>query len=187
MGIAPRDLHFPMSTSSDFQGLWEGRKTAPSFSGLSINRHSLRPLSQASVLRGQPQLLKEFRFGVLHPSRRIGIADGCGDPFQRVDTQSIAQVLCRFLQQRQSLQRGLVALVTDALPAFFVDLHVRLGTRAMVVQIWMCAVKVGAFQQEFVLPGNWFVPPGNNRSSSRGNEAVGAFGVKGRLSDSVSM
>jgi hypothetical protein len=23
----------------DFQGLWEGRKTAPSFSGLSINRH----------------------------------------------------------------------------------------------------------------------------------------------------
>ena len=51
----------------------------------------------------------------------------------------------------------------------------------------MCAVKVGAFQQEFVLPGNWFVPPGNNRSSSRGNEAVGAFGVKGRLSDSVSM
>src|ERR1035437_465690 len=25
----------------DFQGLWEGRKTAPSFSGLSINRHFL--------------------------------------------------------------------------------------------------------------------------------------------------
>jgi hypothetical protein len=23
----------------DFQGLWKGRKTAPSFSGLSINRH----------------------------------------------------------------------------------------------------------------------------------------------------
>jgi hypothetical protein len=23
----------------DFQGLWEGRKTAPSFSGLSTNRH----------------------------------------------------------------------------------------------------------------------------------------------------
>ena len=28
----------------DFQGLWEGRKTAPSFSGLSINRHFHGPL-----------------------------------------------------------------------------------------------------------------------------------------------
>ena len=66
--------------------------------------------------------------------------------------------------------------------------HLKLQTfhdRKVLRQV--CAVKVGAFQQEFVLPGNWFVPPGNNRSSSRGNEAVGAFGVKGRLSDSVSM
>ena len=51
----------------------------------------------------------------------------------------------------------------------------------------MYAVKVDAFQQEFVLPENWFVPPGILRSSSGGNEAVGPFGVKGRLSHSVSM
>jgi len=33
--IAPHDLHFPMHFRSDFQGLWEGRKTThyrfPSF------------------------------------------------------------------------------------------------------------------------------------------------------------
>jgi hypothetical protein len=29
-------------------------------------------------------------------------------------------------------------------------------------------------------PGNWFAPPGSNRSGSGGNEAVGAFGVEGR-------
>jgi hypothetical protein len=28
----------------DFQGLWKGRKTAPSFSALSINRHFHGPL-----------------------------------------------------------------------------------------------------------------------------------------------
>ena len=36
----------------------------------------------------------------------------------------------------------------------------------------MCAVKAGAFQREVDPPGNWFVPPGNNRSGDRGNEAV---------------
>ena len=165
----------------------KGGKHVLSFSGLSTYRHFLRPLCQPSVLRGQPQPLKEFRFGLLHPPGCVCIADGRGDSFQRVHAQSIAQVLCWFLQQRQGFQRGLVALVTDALAAFLVDVHIGLSAGTMVVQIWMCAVKVGAFQQEFVLPGNWFVPPGNNRSSSRGNEAVGAFGVKGRLSDSVSM
>ena len=50
-----------------------------------------------------------------------------------------------------------------------------------------CAVKAGAFQWEVDPPGNWFVPPGNNRSGGGGNEAVGAFDVKGRLSGSVSM
>ena len=39
VGIAPHDLHFLLLCWSDFQGLWEGRKTALSFSGLSINRH----------------------------------------------------------------------------------------------------------------------------------------------------
>ena len=38
-----------------------------------------------------------------------------------------------------------------------------------------------------VPPGNWFVPPGNNRSSGGGNEAAEAFGAEGRKGDSVSM
>jgi len=50
-----------------------------------------------------------------------------------------------------------------------------------------CAVKAGAFQWEVDPPGNWFVPPGNNRSGGGGNKAVGAFDAKGRLSGSVSM
>jgi hypothetical protein len=48
----------------------------------------------------QPHSLKEFRFGLLHPSRRIGVVDGCRDPLQRVYAQSVAQVLCGFVQQR---------------------------------------------------------------------------------------
>ena len=36
-------------------------------------------------------------------------------------------------------------------------------------------------------PGNWFAPPGSNRSSGGGNEAAEAFGVEGRIGDSVSM
>jgi hypothetical protein len=42
-------------------------------------------------------------------------------------------------------------------------------------------------QRVEVPPGNWFVPPGSNRSSGGGNEAAGAFGEKGRNGDSVSM
>src|SRR6202040_1676668 len=42
-------------------------------------------------------------------------------------------------------------------------------------------------QRVEVPPGNWFVPPGNNRSSGRGNEAAEAFGAEGRKGDSVSM
>jgi len=47
--------------------------------------------------------------------------------------------------------------------------------------------KGGAFQREIDPPGNWFVPPGNNRSSGGGNEIAVAFGAKGRESDSVSV
>jgi hypothetical protein len=47
--------------------------------------------------------------------------------------------------------------------------------------------EAGAFQREVVPPGNWFVPPGNNRSGGRGNKVVGAFDAKGRSSGSVSM
>jgi hypothetical protein len=42
-------------------------------------------------------------------------------------------------------------------------------------------------QREIDPPGNWFVPPGNNRSSGRGNEVAEAFGGKSRNSDSVSV
>jgi hypothetical protein len=34
-------------------------------------------------------------------------------------------------------------------------------------------------------PGNWFVPPGDNRNGGGGNEAVGPFYWKGSLSDSA--
>jgi len=32
-----------------------------------------------------------------------------------------------------------------------------------------------------VPPGNWFAPPGSNRSGSGGNEAAGASDVEGRF------
>ena len=50
-----------------------------------------------------------------------------------------------------------------------------------------CAVKGGGPQRELNPPGNWFAPPGSNRSSGGGNEAAEAFGVEGRIGDSVSM
>ena len=43
-------------------------------------------------------------------------------------------------------------------------------------------MKAGAFQRGKDPPGNWFVPPSNNRSGGRGNEAVGAFDAKSRSS-----
>jgi len=46
---------------------------------------------------------------------------------------------------------------------------------------YQCAVKGAGLQRVQLPPGNWFVPPGSNRSGSGGNEAVGAFGVEGRL------
>jgi hypothetical protein len=42
-------------------------------------------------------------------------------------------------------------------------------------------------QRVEVPPGSWFVPPGNNRSSGGGNEAIEAFGAESRSGDSVSM
>jgi len=36
-------------------------------------------------------------------------------------------------------------------------------------------------------PGNWFAPPGSNRSGGKGNRTVGAFGVEGHVGDSVSV
>ena len=51
----------------------------------------------------------------------------------------------------------------------------------------VCAVKGGGPQRELNLPGNWFAPPGSNRSSGGGNEAAEAFGVEGRIGDSASV
>ena len=45
-------------------------------------------------------------------------------------------------------------------------------------------MKGAGLQWERIPPGNWFAPPGSNRSSGRGNEAAEAFGVEGRLGDS---
>ena len=36
-------------------------------------------------------------------------------------------------------------------------------------------------------PGNWFAPPGSNRSSDGGNEVAEAFGVEGRDGDLASV
>jgi hypothetical protein len=58
--------------------------------------------------------------------------------------------------------------------------------QAPAATLW-CAVKGTDPQREINPPGNWFVPPGSNRSNGGGNEVVGAFGVEGRDSDSASM
>jgi hypothetical protein len=43
-----------------------------------------------------------------------------------------------------------------------------------------CAVKRRWSTAGNIPPGNWFAPPGSNRSSSGGNEAAEASGVEGR-------
>ena len=50
-----------------------------------------------------------------------------------------------------------------------------------------CAVKRRWSTAGVNPPGNWFAPPGSNRSSSGGNEAAEAFGVEGRIGDLASM
>src|ERR1035437_5068168 len=52
----------------DFQGLWKGRKTAPSFSALSINRHFHGLLQSPRTLRR--------RSSSLHPSSLARTASG---------------------------------------------------------------------------------------------------------------
>ena len=44
-----------------------------------------------------------------------------------------------------------------------------------------CAVKGADPQRELDSPGNWFAPPGSNRSVDGGNEIGEAFGIEGRL------
>ena len=50
-----------------------------------------------------------------------------------------------------------------------------------------CAVKRWWSTAGVYPPGNWFAPPGSNRSSGRGNEAAEAFGAEGRIGDLASM
>jgi hypothetical protein len=61
------------------------------------------------------------------------------------------------------------------------------GLGQLVSRITGCAVKGGGPQRELNPPGNWFAPPGSNRSSSGGNEAAEAFGVEGRIGDLASV
>ena len=70
-------------------------------------------------------------------------------------------------------------------------LHVigRSGVRlsSCLARIIRCAVKGVGPQRVKFPPGNWFAPPGSNRSGSGGNESVGAFGVEGRYGDLASV
>jgi hypothetical protein len=50
-----------------------------------------------------------------------------------------------------------------------------------------CAVKGAGPQRVQIPPGNWFAPPGSNRSSSGGDETAEASGVEGRLGDLASL
>ena len=50
-----------------------------------------------------------------------------------------------------------------------------------------CAVKRRWSTAGKIPPGNWFAPPGSNRSSSGGNETAEASGVEGRFGDLASL
>ena len=103
--------------------------------GFSMDRHFLRPLLVPVVLRGEPQSVEQCALCLLHAARRFGIAEGTGDALQGIDAEPLTQELCRLVQRQQGLPRSLVALVTDAFAALVIDLDIRLGARAMVVQI----------------------------------------------------
>jgi len=60
------------------------------------------------------------------------------------------------------------------------------GCQCPVSRLAGCAVKGGGPQRELNPSGNWFAPPGSNRSSGGGNEAAEAFGVEGRIGDLAS-
>jgi hypothetical protein len=107
--IAAHDLHVPMLFPSDFPRFVERAENTyyrfPGFPQTAIS----------SVLCSSPRCYAVSRnrsksFGLLHASGFVCIADGCGDSIQRIHTQSIAQVLCWFVQQRQGFQRGLCRL-----------------------------------------------------------------------------
>ena len=57
----------------------------------------------------------------------------------------------------------------------------------LLARISQCSVKGVGPQRVRFPPGNWFAPPGSNRSSGLGNEATEAFGVEGREGDLASV
>src|SRR5262250_1086198 len=57
----------------------------------------------------------------------------------------------------------------------------------MLSRRYACAVKGAGPLRVQVPPGNWFAPPGSNRSGGGGNETVGASGVEGHVGDLASM
>jgi hypothetical protein len=65
------------------------------------------------------------------------------------------------------------------------DTHVARSTGCQLAK--QCAVKGAGLQWVKLPPGNWFAPPGSNRSGGEGNQTVGAFGVEGHVGDSVSV
>ncbi len=129
----------------DFQGLWKRRRVFPVV--FSRDRHFLGPLPEPLVLGGEPQLVEQLAFGLLHTTCRVCIAEGSGDTLQGVDAEPLTQILCWFIQSEQDLQRSLVALVTDAFTALLIDLHFGLCAGAMIVQI-----RIQVLPIEFVDP-----------------------------------
>ena len=103
--------------------------------GFSMDRHFLGPFSRLSVSRGEAHFFKQLAFCLLHAARRLRIAAGAGDALQGVDAEPLAQVLCRFIQRQQGLQRRLVTLVTNPFATLLIDLDIGLSAGAMVVQI----------------------------------------------------
>src|ERR1035441_4599287 len=83
--------------SIDFQGLWKRRRLLFPVV-FSMDRHSLDPVVRP-LLRGESQLFEQRTFGLLHAACCFGVAEGAGDSLQCVDTHSLAQILCRFIQR----------------------------------------------------------------------------------------
>ena len=79
----------------------------------------------------------------------------------------------------QGSPRGLKGAVAFRQPDSF--LHGAMVLFDHIVEILACAVKRRWSTAGKVPPGNWFAPPGSNRSSSGGNEAAEASGVEGRF------
>ena len=108
------------------------------------SRESARVLSDARAgrrrLQGRrsgtaPKLIEKPGLCLLHAARGFGVAERGGDVLEGVDAESLAQVPSRLVERQQGFERRLIALVTYTLAPFLVDLHVRLSTGAMIVQV----------------------------------------------------